>query len=723
MGQQQQGPARAMVVALTVTVALIAGCSSPGEEGRAADARDTVELGGPGDGIELIASLARYDSCDAFLDDVKAEALERVGPYGLGGLPFFGGRFGRAMDGAEMADDADAPSGFSGTGPGSDDPGFSGTNLQEAGVDEPDRVKTDGSLLATVGGDHLHLLDVSDPTDPQLLSSTPLAGHGAELLLHGDRLVVLQHSGQYWGPPQRPLEGDAIGAPARSDDDSARDDAESDSMEWHESGPYVPSPEVTTVALVDISDPSAPRAERTWTVEGGYVSARVVDGTARIIARSDPSADLPFVYPSGPNAEDAATEANRAVITASTIEDWVPSLTLTDSDGTVVSETQVAPCDQLHRPSVFSGFGMVSVLTADLDGDGIEADDGIALLSSGETVYASPTSLFVATHQWIEPDSDASSEPAARSTWRPAPGHQRTDVHQFAIDDAGPARYVASGSVDGQVLNQFSMSEHEGDLRIAVTEDQWSPDSVSSVVVLARSGESLEEIGRVGDLGVTEQIYAVRFMGDRAYVVTFRQIDPFYTIDLSDPTAPQMLGELKIPGFSSYLHPVGPDLIMGIGQDATDEGMAVGGQVSLFDVSDASDPRRVAQLDLGEWTHSEVEHDHRAFLFWDGLAVLPFTTHRWDTEEGAMTTGAVAVEVDAAGRSVTERGRVGHADQPSGAIGEPSGRPAPDWEREHRGQVRRSLVIGDTLLTVSDRGVLASDLDTLETSGWAHLGG
>ncbi|MDZ7678878.1 MAG: beta-propeller domain-containing protein [Acidimicrobiales bacterium] len=719
MGRRWLSPGAA-IAAITV-VGLLAGCTSSSEEDPTASPPETVELGG--DDVELVSALLqRYDSCDAFLADVKAEALERVGPYGLGnqhgypiGLGGGDGRMAFAEAGDDMADSAGSAPAPTATGT---DPAFSGTNLQEQGVDEPDLVKTDGTLAAAVSGDRLHMIDVVDPSDPQLLSSTPLAGHGAELLLDGDRLLVLQRTGQHWGPPQ-PLHGEAIGAPAGAAGTGSSASGGGDRVA---PGPYLPSAELTTIAMVDISDPETPRAERTWTVEGGYLSARAVDGTARIVARSNPASTLAFVYPSGPNAEEAATEANRAVIEASTIDDWVPSLTVSDADGTVTTETRVAPCDQLYRPSVFSGFGLVSVLTADMGGDGVNENDGVGVLSSGETVYASPTSLFVATNQWLDPEPD----PATSEDIMPVPPRrsQRTDVHQFAIDEPGPAHYLASGSVEGRVLNQFSMSEHDGHLRIAVTEDRNGSDSASSVVVLSRDGETLDEVGRVGDLGVTEQIYAVRFMGDRGYVVTFRQIDPLYTLDLSDPADPKMLGELKIPGFSSYLHPVGQDLLVGVGQDATDDGRVTGSQVSLFDVSDPADPQRVSQLDLGEGTNSEVEHDHRAFLFWEDLAVLPFTAYRWEDGDDSMRTGAVGVDIDVEARALSERGRISHADQPSGAVGEPStSAPHPSWERQHRSQIRRSLVVGDSLLTVSARGILSSDLDTLEPAGWSSFDG
>jgi hypothetical protein len=694
---------------------MTAGCTSGRGE---AGPTGTVDL----DDLELVAALQRYDSCDAFLADVKADALERVGPYGLGSGPNWGFAMAAGRTAMEFATDDSAgadgatppqpatttmPDGLAGNGGDGD---VSGTNVQERGVDEPDLVKTDGELLAVVTQQSLRLIDVSDPTDPQLHSTTPLAGWGAELLLQGDRLLVLQQVGDGWGGPVPADARDAIGAPVMT--------TIADELPGGSAGRIAPGwagRQLATLTQLDVSDPARPTVERTWTIDGAYVSSRLVDGTARIVLRSDVATRLPFVFPSGPQAEEAATTANRAVIEASTIDDWVPTLTLSDASGAIVDEVRVAPCNQLYRPSVFAGFGMVSVLTADLGGRGLGVGDGVGVLSSGEIVYASPTSLYVATNRWIDP-----SEAAAQSSMPRPSGDQRTDVHQFATDGSGPARYLASGSVDGYLLNQFSMSEHDGHLRMAITEGQWDPGSASSVVVLARRGERLDEIGRVGDLGKGEQIYAVRFMGDMGYVVTFRQIDPLYTVDLSDPAAPRVLGELKIPGYSSYLHPLGDDLLLGVGQNATDEGRILGSQVSLFDVSNPADPRRIALLELGDGSSSEVEYDHRAFLVWRGLAVLPYVSYQWDRSDGGMETGAIGVTVDVEAGTLTERGRISHADQ-AGGVGDQQS--SYYWEHQYGSQIRRSVVIGDTLLTLSDRGMLASDLASLSPQGWLSLGG
>jgi uncharacterized secreted protein with C-terminal beta-propeller domain len=250
--------------------------------------------------------------------------------------------------------------------------------------------------------------------------------------------------------------------------------------------------------------------------------------------------------------------------------------------------------------------------------------------------------------------------------------------------------------IPGTLLNQFSLSEDKGVLRAASTVG-WGEEAESKVTTLARSDGHLVQRGQVGGLGRGERIYAVRFLGDVGYVVTFRQTDPLYTVDLSDPENPRVRGELKIPGYSAYLHPIGEDLLLGVGQEATDDGRVQGLQVSLFDVSDLASPRRLQKAQVGDrWSHSTAEWDHHAFLWWPAtkLAVLPMNSERF--------SGAVGFNVSRAG-GITELGRISH--DPNGA----------SWTQG----VSRAVVVGDRLLTVSSLGVKANGLAGFAERGWA----
>jgi uncharacterized secreted protein with C-terminal beta-propeller domain len=322
-------------------------------------------------------------------------------------------------------------------------------------------------------------------------------------------------------------------------------------------------------------------------------------------------------------------------------------------------------------------------------------------MTDGQTVYASKDNLYIATQKAIveQPNSDA------------PPPEQLTEIHKFDISKPDETTYEGTGVVTGTLLNQYSMSEQNGLLRVASTQAPlwWSPGndrpSESFVTVLKQDGSVLRAIGRVGELGKGERIYAVRFLGDVGYVVTFHQVDPLYTVGLSDPEHPKVLGSLDLLGYSAYLHPVGDGLLLGVGQAANEQGRTQGTQVSLFDVSDPAKPTRLSNKLVGTGSSSTVEFDPHAFLWWDPLhlAVLPVQVYDYssDGKSPNQFIGAIGFNATKAG-GVTEAGRVS---QPGDA-------------NSYRPPVVRSLVVGDRLFTISTAGALASDLNTFADRGF-----
>lgn len=350
-------------------------------------------------------------------------------------------------------------------------------------------------------------------------------------------------------------------------------------------------------------------------------------------------------------------------------------------------------CRAVSRPTDYAGLGMIDVLTLGV-ADTLSVLDSDAVMSDGELVYASADRMYVATTRWAVPVDDA--EPPSRGT---------TLVH--ALDTSDPARttYVGSGRLRGFLPSAYAMSEKDGLLRAATTEDPpwWSPGtaerSESFVTVLGERSGRLVEVGRLGGLGRGERIESARFLGDRAYVVTFRRTDPLFAIDLSDPAHPVARGELRMPGFSSYLHPIDAGTLIGVGQAADASGVTQGTQVSLFDVSDLDAPRRIAQRTLDtDW--SEAESEPHAFLWWAPTSTLVLPAQSYGTDGRAAFLGAVGLTV-ARDTGITPIARVRHPDA------------AGVWA-----PVRRALVVGDALYTVSDTGVMASDLATLAPRAW-----
>lgn len=575
--------------------------------------------------LTFSARLVPFDACDAVLAHFQAEALERVGPYGLNGGPIW---YGPVMEGRDdMGGAPDTTTGGVAPQPGSDGGnGVSGTNVQVAGVDEPDIVKIDANRIVSIVDGVMRYVDVTGDEPAQRGQLRLDSGWGHRFFISGDRAFVFSQ-GDIWAVPM----------------------FASDAARIAPGGWGAP---VSIVQEVDLSNPDALRVVRTVRLDGNYLSARAIGDTVRMVVSSYP-AQLPFVYPSTPSAEDFALEANRQIIRDSKIETWLPGYTTYDGEGRETSKGLLVDCARMHRPEEFAGFDTLSVTTLDL-GAALRVGGGTGVIAEGQTVYASSENLYVSTNVWIPDDA-----------WQRFPNDMpileqsyETAIHKFAIAGEGPAEYLASGSVKGHLLNQFAMDELDGFLRVATTTGTpWGgEDSESQVLVLTERDGLLTEVGSVGNLGKGERIYSVRFIGDTGFVVTFRQVDPLYVIDLRDPESPRVSGELKIPGYSVYLHPIGEDLLLGVGQDADSEGRVLGSKATMFDVSDPANPR-----EIGSWTkrdgYSDVEWDHLAFLHWapEDVAVLPLTL--WQEQ----FYGAVVLKTD---DGLREFGRVSHHRDP-----------------------------------------------------------
>ncbi len=613
--------------------------------------------------VQAAGALVQFDACDEFLDYVIGHAVDLVGPYGFDSGPIF---WPAEADGAEFADDR-AASGER----------FSETNVQVEGVDEPDMVKTDGERIVVLNEGTLIVVDVTadEPNEIGRISVGELSVQS--LFLDGDTVLLF---GSVWGhgPIPLPRDGDAAIAPI---------------------------PSTPTMRIVEVDIAGDPQITGTMTVDGAFISGRMVDDSVRLVLTSSP-VGFEWSYPtgSGLRAERRAIEENREIVRNSTEENWIPYYVTTDARGNVTGEGTLFDCDRAAHPSEFSGVDMLSMVTIDIS-SGLDVSDATGVLARGDTIYASEQSLYVATQNWQSWRWIDSGDARHR------PDGPTTDIHKFDIGDPRHATYLASGSVEGYLLNQFAMDEHDGILRVAsTTSPAWwgsGPDSESRVTMLREIGDGLVRVGLIDGLGATEQIYSVRFMGDTAYIVTFRQTDPLYTLDLSDPRRPELVGELKIPGYSAYLHPVGAGLLMGIGQDATDEGMTLGTQVSIFDVSDLADPTRIDTHTLSEGTNSSVEYDHHAFLYWEGLAVIPIQQWKWDDRSEEVFMGAVALRVTDEGNLV-DLGEVVH---PGGD----------DKSWDWRAQIVRTVVIGDSVYTISGKGIMKSDLDDLTEESWLEF--
>ncbi|MFI7574397.1 beta-propeller domain-containing protein [Micromonospora sp. NPDC049497] len=570
-----------------------------------------------------------YESCAEALADLRSAASASVGPWGFSGedTTWTGRRLGGPMLAGAARADGDAPE-------------HSTTNIQEVGVDEPDLVKTDGRRIVTVTG---QVLRVVDPATRRVVGRLDLTADPEnrwgrnELLLHGDRALVLSDVPTPVRPGGERLDGPRLGG--------------------------------TELILVDLA--GTPRVLGTYRIQGHRLDARQTGGTARVVVRSAARVIFPPFDGRKDNPDARATEANRAVVATAGLDAWLPAYEWTAGSQ---RHTGRIGCDRLTRTERATGSGVLTVLSFDLGGGRLGDGDPVSIATHADAVYATGDSLYLAGAR------EVGDRPDPRRWIRPS-GKLATDIHRFDTSAPGRPRYAAAGSVPGWLVNRYAMSEWQGHLRVATTTEAGGRTSESGVHVLRQQGATLVPVGTVTGLGRGERIYSVRYLGATAHVVTFRRTDPLYTLDLTEPAAPRVTGELKITGYSSYLHPVADGRLLGVGQEADTSGRVRGVQVSLFDVRDPTRPTR-----LDQW------HDP------DGVSAAEYDPHAFLHDP---STGLVAVPVGdgvrllrVTGDALTEHGTVSH----------PS--------------VTRSLLVGGVLWTVSETGLRASDPTTARSLTW-----
>ena len=456
---------------------------------------------------------------------------------------------------------------------------YSTTNIQEAGVDESDLVKTDGTWLYSLSGRHLVISRAWPVQDLSMAATVPLDGMPMGIYLYGDIVVA---ESQVWGPGE-PRDGVK---PGRHTEE------------------YVPR---TLVTLIDVSDPQAPQVKRELYAEGELVESRRVGNRLFVVTYQDIAVDL---Y--AENARDA-----RRMVDDAAPEDWLPWLVDHRFDGAlwVSEERPSCDCTDVWASEREGGTWFTSALSLDLD-DPTSDFDGSAVVGEAETVYASTGSLYVAASEYEEgpfPSIDDSLQ---------------TILHKFDISADQPhPTYAASAKVLGVLEDRFGLSEHEDVLRIATTE--WEGTSSATVSTLYEEDGVFELLDSLEGLGEGEEIYATRFTGPVGYVVTYEQVDPLFALDLSDPTDIRLAGSLEMEGWSDYLHPMDETHLLAVGQD---EDWRL--QVSLFDVGDLSNPILVDRVSLDAWG-SEAQYEPHAFNYFadqDALAIPAWTT----TEDPAL---------------------------------------------------------------------------------------
>ena len=641
----QRSPARvAIPSAVAAAVALIVGVvvvlPHGGDEG--------TSSAGPGAAYAVPGALQPFDTCDTVLQYFKDQApeylIERAG----------GGDRVATDTGSGAAEQRTAKDSSNATPESASTPqDYSTTNVQEAGVDEPDIVKTDGKRIVAVAQARVHLvgLDGGKMTLRKTLPDTMVRN----VFLSGDRVLVFS------------------GQTAQTSEPGLR---------W--------AGQRAVLTMYDISDLSDPRLIAKLTIDGNVLDARLVGTQVRVVTISSPDVNAPApVYAPDGGITEKSKEELRAAVASTHVDDWIPRYALQDGAGGEVSKGRLVECANLAHPETFSGLDTVAVSAFDM-GSALQSHQTVGLIAGGQQIYATDTSTYVSTTDWTRDGSAA-----------------KTSLHKFVTASSGASTYQGSGEIPGTLLNQYAMSEYDGVLRVASTVSErrgWTnPRQLTqgAVTTLQEQDGALRQLGQVGGLGQqdNESIKAVRFIEDRGYVVTFRSTDPLYILDLRNAAAPKVVGELKIPGYSGYLHPIGENLLLGVGQSGLDSGIApspttrrsqVGVQFSLFDISDPAAPRRIDTQTYGGGA-AAAEFDPKAFLYWEprNLIIAPTNLHGDYRGKGAFS-GLVLLRADADG--LKELGRLATS--------------------KAYGTVNRSLVVGDTVYMLTDHALQANSLDT-----------
>jgi len=446
-----------------------------------------------------------------------------------------------------------------------------GTNVQEIGVDEPDVVKTNGDLLLRLRDDELVVYDVTGRRTDQL-SSIDLDGlEEGEIMLAGDTVV-------------------AVGI----DDEAPR-----------ARSPYSSGARLgTRVLTVSLADPEAPEVVDDVAYDARLLSARQHGDAVRLVLSSG-LPELGFVHPGRKYGERAALAKNRQKVEKSTIEDWLPTITDAADDG---EAAQLLDCTNVAIPSDELTLDTVSVVG--FDAAAPAEVDAIGLAGATDIAYESVDHLYLAASPSWGTGFDCLGCIGTRTI--PSVQGGSTYLFDFALDGTR-ATHVASGEVEGSVADRWAMDEAGGVLRVAVGPTSET-GSFNSVVTFERDREDLVEVGRLDRLGRNEDLKAVRWFDGLALLVTYRQVDPLYAIDLTDVARPKLIAELKIPGFSSYLHPLGPKRLVGIGEGPVGGGHW-GAQAALFNVADLKNVRRMDVQHYAGGTEALAGADPRSFTF------------------------------------------------------------------------------------------------------------
>lgn len=599
---------------------------------------------------------------------------------------------------------------------GSDD--YSTTNIQVTGVDEADIIKNDGKYIYALTYNKAFIIDAFPPEGMKVISEIKFneSESASQMFVNGDTLILFTNTYMYGGG----CSGDVC--IAQSDVAIASDAVSSKVAESSMIAPEYYGSSWTNIYLYDISDRENIKLEKVIEIDGNYVNSRMIENYVYLISNKNINVNNPVPPIYRLNGQEVKTSVadiyywgypdsnymftsvsainvnDRALDSKTFLTGYSSSLYVSEKNIYLTSTKSV-------DYAIYSEKYFNEVALPLLPGDAslskiINSDDDVYTRMSRvqEFIYSHSLTLTGKEKELFDQQFQKLQETFETKISKET---ERTVVHKISMDK-NVINFEETGEVPGTVLNQFSMDEHNGNFRIATTTGNWRDTSLNHLYIL---DEDLDIVGSVEDLAKGERIYSTRFMGDKVYMVTFRQVDPLYVIDASNPENPKVFGYLKVTGYSSYLHPYDEAHIIGIGMEATEDGRVQGLKIALFDVSDFENPKEASKYDLSNkvpgkysYSHSDALYDHKAFLFSKekGILVIPvsISSYSEDYSTNEYWQGAYVFNINS--EAIEYKGRISH------------------YESEnYLYYVRRSLYIGNSLYTFSDLKIKANDLSDL----------
>jgi inhibitor of cysteine peptidase len=627
-----------------------------------------------------------------------AQFISSTSPSSFGGVGFERAVMSSVAGAAPQAMDAAKESG-----------GYSQTNNQVTNVDEADIIKTDGEYIYTVTGNTLFIVRAGD--NAEVITTIELEQQPSGIFIQDDKLVVF---GNFYD------------------------------IDYFKSIDFVPRRGgMTFFNVYDVSNPKDPQLVKEYKFEGAYFQARmhgdtvyfvvtvfpegrtdyptpvIVDGTT---VRGMPVTDI-YYFPIPYNEVQLATvhaidlDALNTVSSRAIAVEWNNQLYMSEKNIYITHTEQINEWE--IRQDITAELIEPQLTQKDRDFIQRIKNTDNEVLSQAEKrqkIYAVYNRYVEYMNTSERRDFDQEVDERLKEELEQYDAMSYTIINRISVEGL---QVSATGKVPGSLNNQFAMDENGEYLRVATTIEPWwgwirpmdpvimetadaaqpvakiappmpRSESVNNVYVLDMG---MNVVGELEDLAKGERIFSTRFMGDRLYMVTFRQVDPFFAIDLSDPRNPKVLGELKVPGFSRYLHPYDDHTIIGIGRDATEMGQQQGLKISLFDVTDVTKPREIAKwVADDQYSQSAAEWEHKAFLFdkEKELLVIPAYSYNWDYKSGSKQNYNGAMVFKIARDDIKMRGIIDHS---SGKWG-----PESSW---YGPAVERSLWIDDLLYTKS----------------------